>query len=449
MTIPSVRYVKNGDLTLAYQVTGSGREDLVYLLFEWPTVVGNWFVPEHARFMDRLASFSRLLITDRRGMGCSDRLPLGTSPTLEGLVDDLLVVMESANVARTTLLAGSETAFVALLAAATHPDRFKGLILWQPSPSWMRSDDLPWESSEDQIAAALGGIRRVTSLRAWAEVWARDIAPSWAGDPDRIAVGEALSALAGSAEAWYQDQRMFYDIDLRPVLPSIRVPTLVLGRPDARGNTEIDSARFLAGHLPDARLVEFPGDDSLPWIGETEAILDEIQGFMTGDRTAPSPDRVMTTVLFTDIVESTNRAADLGDAEWRKLVERHHGAVRGLLGRYRGREVDTAGDGFFATFDGPARAIRCAAAIREAVRPLGIEVRAGLHTGEVETVNDKVGGIAVSVGARVAAQAAPNEVLVSHTVKALVAGSGLVFEDAGEHELKGVPDRWRLYRVVG
>ena len=444
--IPSVQYTKNDDLTLAYQVTGSGRKDLVYLLFEWPNVVGNWFVPEHARFMERLASFSRLVITDRRGMGCSDHLPLGVSPTLEGLVDDLIVVMETANASPATLFAGSETAFIALLAAATHPDRFEGLILWDASPSWRRSDELPWESSDDEVESSLGVIRRVTNLRHWAEVWTRDVLPSWSGDPERVAVSEALSALAGSAEAWYQDQSMFYDVDLRPLLPSIRVPTLILGRPNAHGG--IESSRFLADRLPDATLVELTGDDALPWVGDAEAVLDEIQEFMTGVREPPTLDRVLTTVLFTDIVGSTEKAAEIGDQAWRRLKEHHDEAIRSLLVRHKGREIDTTGDGFLATFDGPARAVTCAREIAESVRPLGIEVRTGCHTGEVEFAGTGVRGIAVHIGARVGALAGPSEVLVSQTVKDLVAGSELSFEDAGEHELKGVPDRWRLYRVV-
>ena len=241
-TIPSTQYTKNGDFTLAYQVAGMGRKDLIYLLFETPNVVANWFIPEHARFMERLASFSRLVITDRRGMGCSDRLSPGTSPVLEDLVDDLLVVMEAANASPATLLAGDETAFIALLAAATHPDRFEGLILWGPSPSWQRSDDLPWESSPDQIEASLGVIRRVTNLRGWAEVSTRDVLPSWAGDPDKVALWEGLSALAGSAEAWYQDMRMFHRIDLRDVVSSIHTPTLILARRDA-ATMNIESAR--------------------------------------------------------------------------------------------------------------------------------------------------------------------------------------------------------------
>ncbi len=446
-TIPGVQYAKNGDFTLAFQVTGTGRQDLIYLPAETPNVVGNWFVPEHARFMERLASFSRLVITDRRGMGCSDRLAPGTSPVFEDLVDDLLVVMETANAFSATLLAGNETAFIALLAAATHPDRVERLVLWGPSPSWQRSDDLPSEASPDQIEANLGVIRRVTNLRGWAEISTRNNLPSWAGDPDKVALWEALSALAGSAEAWYQDQRMFYGIDLSDVVSSIRTPTLILARPDAT-LMEIGSARFLADRMPNATLIEFQGGDSMPWLGDQDAVVAEIQEFLTGERTPLESDRVLSTVMFTDIVGSTEKAAEIGDRAWQELVEKHNHAVRRTLISYRGREIDTAGDGFLATFDGPARAVECTREISETVRSLGISIRAGCHAGEVETAGGGVRGIAVHIGARIAALAGADEVLVSSTVRDLVAGSGLEFEDVGVRELKGVPDRWHLYRVV-
>jgi class 3 adenylate cyclase len=446
--IPSVQYVQNGAFRLAYQVAGSGGKDLVYLLFETPNVVGNWFDPAHARFMERLASFSRLVITDRRGMGCSDRLLPGQSPTLEDLVDDLLVIVEAAYATPATLLAGSETAFIALLAAAAHPDRFNGLVLWEPSPSWRRSDDLPWEGSDDQIEAHLGVIRRVTNLRDWAERYVRDTLPSLVGDPEAVGRAEALSALAGSPEAWYHDQRMFYGVDLRELLPSIRTPTLILGRPRATSN-KIDSARYLASHLPDASLIELPGADSLPWAGDADQVLDEIQEFVTGDRRTPEPDRVLATILFSDIVGSTEKAAALGDRAWRTLLERHHVLIRDCLGRHRGREVDTAGDGFFALFDGPARAVDCAREMTKAMGSLDLSIRVGCHTGEVQLVGDDVRGIAVHIGARVAALAEGDQILITSTVRDLVAGSGLAFEDAGEHVLKGVPERWRLYRVAG
>jgi class 3 adenylate cyclase len=447
-SIPSTLYTKNGEFTLAYQVAGSGRDDLVYLLFETPNVVANWFIPEHVRFLERLASFSRLVITDRRGMGCSDRLAPGTSPVLEDLVDDLLVVMETANAFSATLLAGDETAFIALLAAASHPDRIERLILWEPSPSWHRTDDMPWEDSPDQVEANLGVIRRVTNLRGWAEVSTRNNLPSWAGDPDKVALWEAMSALSGSAEAWHRDQRPFYELDLRDVVATIRTPTLILARTEAT-MVDIRSVRYLADRMPQATLVELGGADAMPWAGDQDAVLAEIQGFLTGERTPPPRERVLSTVLFTDIVGSTETASELGDRAWADLIARHHEIVRSLLPPYRGREVDTAGDGFLATFDGPARAVECARAITEAVRGLGISVRAGCHAGEVETSGNEVRGIAVHIGARIAAMAGADEVVVSSTVHDLVAGSGLAFDDLGDHDLKGVSDRWHLYRLAG
>jgi class 3 adenylate cyclase/pimeloyl-ACP methyl ester carboxylesterase len=445
--IPSVQYAKRGDFTLAYQVLGEGEKNLVYLPPETPNVVGNWFVPEHARFMERLASFSRLVITDRRGLGCSDRMPPGQAPTLEEHVDDLLEVMQVAYAAPAVVFAGAETAFIAMLAAAAHPDRFHGMILWGASPSWRQSDDLPWEEGEDATEANLGSIRRVTNLRAWAERFTRITLPSWADNPERVALVEALSALGGSAEAWYQDQRVFHGVDLRDLLPSIHVPTLVLARPASRQN-QVRSARFLAEHLPNASLVELEGADGLPFVGDADAVLDEIERFVVGSRPAGDPRRALATVLFTDIVDSTKRAVDLGDAAWAALLQRHNAIAREELGRFGGLEIDTTGDGFFATFDGPARAVSCARSMTARVQELGLAIRAGIHTGEIERAGNQRHGVAVHVGARVAALAGPSEILVTSTVKDLTAGAGLVFADAGEHALKGVPEPWHLYRLI-
>jgi class 3 adenylate cyclase len=446
--IPSVQYTKRGDFTLAYQVLGSGPRDLVYLPAETPNVVGNWFVPEHARFMERLASFSRLVITDRRGLGCSDRMPPGQAPALEEHVDDLLEIMQAAGAAQVTVLASAETAMIAMLAAAAHPDRFEALILWGATPSWIRSDDLPGESARDAIEARLGAIRRVVNLRAWAERHTRINLPSWAGNPEKVALVEALSALAGSAEAWYQDQLVFAGIDLRDLVPSIHVPTLLLGRPDSRQDA-IDSARFLAQRLPEARLVELNGADGQMWVGDSDAVLGEIEAFLGGTPPAVDPARALATVLFTDIVDSTVHAARMGDAAWGELLSRHHAIVREEIARFGGTEISTAGDGFLIVFDGPARAVNCARAIGRGVAELGLAIRAGVHTGEIERAGSDVNGIAVHVGARVAGLAGPSEVLVTSTVKDLTAGSGLVFEDVGERDLKGVPERWHLYRAVG
>jgi class 3 adenylate cyclase len=294
----------------------------------------------------------------------------------------------------------------------------------------------------------LGVVRKATDLHAWAERYVREMSPSRAGDAQVVSTHEALSALAGTPEAWYWDQLMFSGVDLRDLLPSIHVPTLVLSRPDAAGWSEPRSARVVAERIPNARLVELPGDDALPWIGESEPVLAEIREFVTGSRETPPADRRLATVLFTDVVGSTEKMASVGDRAWHELLAAHHERIRAELSVHRGREIDTAGDGFFATFEGPAHAVACAQSIIESVQALGMEVRVGIHTGEIDLTGASPGGIAVHIGARIAAIAGPSEALVSQTVKDLVTGSGLMFEDAGEHELKGVPDRWRLYRVV-
>jgi len=375
-------------------------------------------------------------------------MPPGQAPTLEEHVDDLLEVMQVAYASPAVVFAGAETAFIAMLAAASHPDRFSGLVLWSPTASWRRSADLPWEDSEDTIQANLGAIRRVTNLRTWAERFTRSNLPSWAGDPSKVALMEAMSALAGSAEAWYQDMQVFYGVDLRDLLPSIQVPTLVLARPHSR-QEQIESARFVAERLPMAELVELEGADGLPFIGDADAVLAEIERFVVGARPAVDPKRALATVLFTDIVDSTKRAAALGDTAWGTVLERHNAIVREEIGRYGGHEIVTTGDGFFATFDGPARAVSAARSMVGRLAELSIAIRAGVHTGEIELAGADRHGIAVHVGARVAALAGPSEVLVTRTVKDLTAGSGLGFEDAGEHDLKGVPERWQLYRLVG
>jgi class 3 adenylate cyclase len=447
-TPPETRYAYNGDFALAYQVLGDGPTDLLYLPGWVGNVEANWLAPDNARFLERLASFSRLIVMDRRGTGCSDRLSPGQASTLEEGVDDLRTVARAAQSSRTTLFGVQEGGFVAMVAAALQPERFDRLILFGAAHTWRRSEEAPWEWSdeqwEDQVAI-MGG----TGASEVAKGYIRSALPSYAGDPVAIRRMALLIAVTESPGGAIADLRKLLEINLRDLLPSIRVPTLVLHRADDPIES-IESGRYLAEHIDGATLVELPGRDALPWVGETDAVLEAIERFLTGSSTGahvPST-RVLSTVLFTDVVGSTARVAEVGDRAFRDLLERHHRVIRTELGRHHGLEIDTSGDGFFATFDGPAGAVACALAICEAVRELDIEVRAGVHTGEVETIDGKVRGIAVHIGARVMAAAGPSEVLVSSTVKDLIAGSGLDLEDAGEHELKGVPDRWRLYRVT-
>jgi class 3 adenylate cyclase len=445
---PELRYAMNGIWRIAYQVLGNGP-DLMYLPGWVSNVEGNWLAPDHARFLEELASFARTTVVDRRGSGCSDRLPPGEASTLEESVDDLRQVARAAHSSRVAVFGVQDGGFFALLAAATQPERFTRLILFGAAHTYQRTDETPWQWSNDQhedTEAAFSG----SGLSEASESYIREALPSYEGDPAAIRMMATQLALTESPSSGIVEARMLREINLRDLLPTIAVPTLVLHRTEDPVEP-IESGRYLAEHIPGATLVELPGRDTLPWVGESEAVIEEIRRFLVGEEapaTRQPSTRSLSTVLFTDVVGSTEHVTKLGDIGYRQVLERHHRAGRTELRRHGGIEVDTAGDGFFATFDGPARAIECALAICEAVRPLGIQVRAGVHTGEVETIDGKVGGLGVHIGSRVSAAAGPSEVLVSSTVKDLVAGSGLVLENAGEHELKGVPDRWHLYRVA-
>ncbi len=443
---PQTLFTWNGDWALAYQVVGDGP-DLIYLPSFVSSLDWNWLNPSYARFLRRLASFARLTITDRRGWGCSDRLPPGESPVMEILVDDLLAVIDAANLTRPVLLATEESGFMAIEAAATHPDLFSRLILFQCSPVWTAKDDMPWEGSEGTALSTIRSIRRSTSWDDWHRVLMRDQLPSIAGDDAELAWLASASRSNVAPGAVITELEWLKDQDLRQRLAEISMPTLVLHRP-AVTVWPIESARYLAERIPDARLVELPGADVYPWVGDWEAVTDQIQDFVTGSHEPPPAERALATVLFTDVVGSTVQAVELGDAAWHRLLARHNDLLRTILRRHHGTEIGTSGDGFFATFGSAAQAVACAVEMTEQVRTLDMEIRAGVHTGEVERDGDDLRGIAVHIGARVMSQAGPSDVLVSSTVKDLSAGSGLTFEDAGEHELKGVPDRWRLYRVV-
>ncbi len=437
---PETRYAKSGDVNIAYQVVGSGPLDLVFVPGFVSHVEYIWEDPAMARFFERLGSFSRLILFDKRGTGLSDR---GSAIfTLEQRMDDVRAVLDAVGSERATLFGISEGGPMSILFAATHPHRTSALVIygsytrrsWAPDYAFGRTDD-QWKRLVEIIERQWGG---PVGIEQWA--------PSVAGDERARRSWANYLRLGGSPGAALAVMRMNREIDVRHVLAAIRVPTLILHR-TGDGMTTIENARYMAERIPMAKLVELPGVDHIPWFGDTDAILDEVEEFLTGVRYGPEPDRVLATVMFTDIVRATERAVALGDRRWRDLLDAHHSLVRRELTRFRGREVDTAGDGFLATFDGPARAIRCACAISDGARQLGVEIRAGLHTGECELIGDKVGGIAVHIGARVAATAAPGEVLVSSTVKDLVAGSGLRFSDRGVHTLKGVPGEWRLFAV--
>lgn len=442
---PDVRFTWNDGFALAYQVVGKGRDDLVYLPGYVSNVDLQWDVPPYARFLERLASFSRLILMDRRGTGCSDRFPPGQAATLEEMVSDVAVVMDTVGARRATVFAESEHAFVALLLAATRPLLVSRLVLFTASASWKRSDELPDEWTPEDWESQLRWMGGVTSAMDHEEQHVRGT--SFERDPT---LWRALASLLINTEglgAGVAEARMWSEVDLRHVLPSIAAPTLVMRWQDDK-NSEASSGRFLADHVQNGRFVELPGGDQLSWTGDHDPVFEELLSFMGTEAPASQGTRQLATVLFTDIVDSTTRAAEMGDAAWRDTLERHHGAVRACLSAHGGTEVDTAGDGFLATLDGPAAAVRCALEIVGSVKEVGLEIRAGVHTGEVEAIDGKVGGLGVHIGSRVSAAAGPSEVFVSSTVKDLVAGSGLVLEDTGEHELKGVPDRWRLYRVV-
>lgn len=361
-------------------------------------------------------------------------------------MDDVIAVLEAVGSERPVLFATGDCGFIACLFAATYPEHVAGLILFGASPTWMRSDEIPWGTT----AAELEESTRLVVSRLGDGTWTRNAAPSLFRSDDERAMRwaaryERLTIAPGST---YAETRRFAQTDIRGVLPSIQVTTLVLHRTDdAKG--DVQGGRSLAEHIRTARFVELPGADHFAWAGDADTVLREVTRFLDTLREDEAAlDRLLATVLFTDVVGSTEKLAELGDRGWRDLVERYHGTVRAQLARYRGREIDTAGDGFFVSFDGPARAVRCAEAIVEAIKPLGLQVRAGVHTGEVETISEKVVGIAVNIGARLGALAGASEVLVSQTVKDLVAGSGLAFEDRGVHELKGIPGEWHAYAVA-
>jgi class 3 adenylate cyclase len=440
---PETKYAKSGDVHIAYQVIGDGPIDLIFV-HGWISHIEHvWEEPSVARFFRRLASFSRLILLDKRGTGLSDPVPLDELPTLEERMDDVRAVMDAAGSTRAVLLGTSEAGALNLLFAATNPERTAALILVNSYARLAWSEDYPWGIASSDAEALLKAIQadwgrgiafealvasqsNNASMRNW---WARY---------------QRLAASPGAAVALL---RRAFHTDARGVLPAITVPTLILHK-TGDPFTGVEHGRYLANHISTAKYVELAGVDHLFFAEGTDPLLVEIQEFLTGAREVAKPERILATILFTDIVGSTAKAAKLGDAAWRDILDRHHGIIRRELISFRGRELKTVGDGFLARFDGPARAIRCASAITDAVKELDLEVRAGVHTGECDLLENDIGGIAVHIGAHVASLAGPSEVLVSRTVRDLVAGSGLRFEERGTHTLKGVPGEWRLFAVV-
>ena len=446
---PETRYAKSGDVSIAYQVVGDGPFDLVFAPGFVSNVEYGWEEPTLERFYRRLASFCRLIIFDKRGTGLSDRV--SGVPDLETRMDDVRAIMDAVGSERAAVVGYSEGAAMASMFAATYPERTPALVLYGTFLTWEwlpeRRETYRQVSWEEQLEE----VERRWGTPEYCDELLRDDAPSKADDEEFRRWYATRLRLGASPAAAVTLTKMGMETDARPILPSIHVPTLIVHRVGDR-DCDIRNARFAAKQIPGAVYVELPGEDHLPWVGDSEAIVAEFERFLTGVWESggwdePEPERVLSTVLFTDIVGSSELAASLGDRAWRELLGNHHQVVRRQLARFRGREMDAAGDGFFASFDGPARAIRCACAIVESMPELGLEVRAGLHTGECELMDNKVAGIAVHTGARVASHAQPGEVLVSSTVKDLVAGSGLAFEDRGDHELKGIPGEWRLYAV--
>jgi len=439
---PTTRYAKSDDVHIAYQVLGDGPTDLLFVPGFVSNVEATWQSPESSAFFERLASFCRLILFDKRGTGMSDR---GSQIfTLEQRMHDVQAVLDEVGSKRAAVFGVSEGGPMSLLFAATYPERTSALVVYGSYAKRSWAPDYPFGWKDDRWERVLGNVERNwgTPDGVDLDMWA----PSAARDPEASNRLTSYFRASASPGAVVSIMKMNREIDVRHVLPSIRVPTLILHRPAERV-LDIGHARYMAQHIAGARLVELPGEDHVPWVGDANAILDEVAEFLTGTRHAAHSDRVLATVLFVDIAGSTERAVALGDRAWRVLLERFQSQVRETLQQHRGREIDTAGDGFLAAFDGPARAIRCGVAIRDAVSALGIEVRCGLHSGECEVTGNKLAGIAVHIGARVAELAAPGEVLVSQTVRDLVAGSGLEFEERGVQTLRGVPGQWRVFEV--
>lgn len=442
MEAPETRYARSGEVHIGYQVVGDGPFDLVLLEQWFSNVDALWQFAPLARFVERLAGFSRVILLDKRGTGVSDPVPLGGLPTLEEWMDDIRAVMDEVGSQRAALVSAVGASYLTLLFAATYPQRTTALVLVDGYARITGTEgyfpDLPNRMTE----AAVGQIRS-----AWGQGgMLRAFAPAEYRDPDLARRYGWYERQSASPAAAFAIGHVLYESDVRHVLPAIRVPTLVITHAESSRIPPV-LGRYVAEHIPGARHLELPGSENFLWAGDQARLAGEIQQFLTGTKAAPETERVLATVLFTDIVGSTERARSMGDLAWKELLAQHFGVARAQLERFRGRQIVTTGDGLLATFDGPARAIRCAQAIVAGVRDIGLDLRAGLHTGEIELDGSDVRGIAVHIGARIAGLAEPGEVLVSSTVKDLVVGSGIEFEDRGSHALKGISEEWHLYRA--
>jgi class 3 adenylate cyclase/pimeloyl-ACP methyl ester carboxylesterase len=442
--LPETRYAARGDIHIAYQVTGSGPLDLVLVSIWFSHLEARWEIPGFARLLHRLGAFSRVVSFDKYGIGLSDPAPPGALPPVEEWMDDVRTVMDAAGVEEAAVFGAADGGMMAALFAATYPQRVTSLVLANSSARMSQAQDYPigipsavQEGLIGMVEEGWGGPGLAVATN-----------PSLGGDPAGQEVWARFLRLAASPATAAEVLRTLFQIDVRAALPAIQAPTLVLHRRD-NVLVSVQNGRYLAEHINGARFVELPGSDYGLGFGDVDGIVDEVEEFLTGTRGSADPDRMLATVLFTDIVGSTERAAELGDSRWKELLELHDLVTRRQLARYQGRLVNTTGDGLVATFDGPARAIRSALAIRDALRGLGVDIRAGLHTGEIEQRGADIGGLGVHIAARMMALAEPGRVVVSRTVKDLVAGAGFAFTDAGIHVLKGIPEPWQLFAIEG
>jgi class 3 adenylate cyclase/alpha-beta hydrolase superfamily lysophospholipase len=442
MNVPETKFTQNGEISIAYQVVGNGPFDLVIVPGFVSHLEQAWEDPSYSRFLMQLASFSRLILFDKRGTGLSDRI--GGIPTLEERMDDVRAVMDSVDSQQAALFGISEGGPMSVLFAATYPERATALVLYGSIAKGSRAPDYPWggDLEDDGTKAWLEGWRTKWGGVYEIETWA----PSMADDEVFRQWWAKYLRLSASPSAVIKVFEMNMGIDIRDILPSIQIPTIVLHRTGDQA-VEIEQGQYLAKNIPGAKFLELSGEDHLWWVGDSESIVNEIQEFLTGEQPPMEIDRVLATVLFTDIVDSTKRTAEMGDSRWKDVLDTHNAVMVKEINRFRGRTIRSTGDGYLAVFDGPGRAIRCGTAVRNELGQHGIEIRTGLHTGEIDLMGDDVGGIAVNIAARVLAEAADNEVWVSRTVKDLVVGSGFTFEERGTHNLKGVPGEWSSYSV--